>query len=77
MKEATQFLEELKLNHNAVSDHKMKYLDVTNELLMKHKEFHAEPVTILQPTPSNEKVIEYYDTDSECDDEECDNIREY
>ena len=45
---------------------------------MKHKEFNAEPVTILQPTLGSEKMIEYYDMDSECgDDEECDNLREY
>ena len=28
-----------------------------HELLMKRKDFNAEPVTIIQPTPRNEKLL--------------------
>ena len=65
LKEATQFIEGLKLNHKALTNHQIKYLDVMHELLMKHKDFNAEPVTIIQPNLSNEKLIEYYEIDSD------------
>ena len=71
-----RFVEELKLDHKAVTYHQMKYLDVMHELLLKHGHSTTDPATIIQPTPSGERVNEYYDIDSECDDEECDNIRE-
>jgi len=48
-----------------------------HELLMKRGQVNTEPATIIQPNPSGERVNEYYDIDSECDDEECDNIRGY
>ena len=70
------FVEEL--NHIAVTYHQTNYLDViTHELLLKHGQFNTDPATIIQPSPSGERVVEYYDIDSEFDDEECDNIREY
>ena len=47
-----------------------------HEFLMKHGRLNTEPPTIIRPTPSSEKVVEYYDIDSEFD-EECDSIREY
>ena len=64
------------MNRKAVTDHRMKYLDVMHELLLKHGHFNTEPATIIQPSPKGERVIQYYHIDSECD-EECDNIREY
>jgi hypothetical protein len=63
------------LNHKAVTDHRKKYLDVMHELLLKHGNFDPEPARIVQLNPSSERVIEYYDIDSECR-EEYDNVRE-
>ena len=64
------------MNHKAVTDHRMKYLDVMHELFLKHGNFNTKPATIIQLNPSSERVNENDDIDSECD-EDCDNIHEY
>ena len=76
MEEATQFIEGLKINHEALTDHQIKYLDVMHELLMRNEHSTTDPATIIQPTTSGERVNEYYDIDSDRD-EECDNMCEY
>ena len=79
LEEATAFVEEIKLNIKADTDHQLKYLEVMHELLLKHGYRNTKSSTPNQPTASNEQVIEYDEYDDSCSDCDSDygNIREY
>ena len=76
MKEATAFVEEIKFNNEAVTDHQMKYAEVMHELLLKHGCSYDDPSP--NQLINNEPVIEYDDNCSEFEyNDECCEIREY
>ena len=76
--EANNFIEELKLNHKAVTEHQMKYAEVMHELVLAHMNIKCDSPYEEENIKCDHKIFNYED-DDEYDDsnDELNNIHMY